>query len=186
MKADIAIVAALDRLDGYASNGDIPWRLPEDLKNFRRLTLGGTVAYGKATLKTLPDWRLQGRRNILLSATLAEQQRKEGDARYVNLWVEPRPFAVPAQRRMEVAGDVREALEMHRETGATGPLFVIGGTRAWEEASQIKSCSVIAFITRIMVDMKCDQHADFSLPNLVHEGPIQFEPIPSRLEIWTN
>ena len=47
------------------------FRIPEDLKNFRRLTLNHTIIFGRKTLKTFPNQQpLDGRRNIILSKTL--------------------------------------------------------------------------------------------------------------------
>jgi dihydrofolate reductase len=50
-------------------DGSIPWRLPEDLKLFRSLTMGSTVLMGRATWDSLPDaFRpLPGRRNLVMT-----------------------------------------------------------------------------------------------------------------------
>ncbi|CAM4269977.1 Dihydrofolate reductase [Mycobacterium basiliense] len=49
--------------------GDIPWRLPEDLAHFKRVTMGHTVVMGRRTWESLPaEVRpLPGRRNVVLS-----------------------------------------------------------------------------------------------------------------------
>ncbi|MCV7123088.1 dihydrofolate reductase [Mycobacterium lacus] len=49
--------------------GDIPWRLPEDLARFKRLTMGHTVVMGRRTWDSLParSRPLPGRRNVVLS-----------------------------------------------------------------------------------------------------------------------
>jgi dihydrofolate reductase len=58
---------AADRVIGNA--GAIPWRLPEDMKLFRSLTMGATVLMGRATWDSLPpEFRpLPGRRNLVLT-----------------------------------------------------------------------------------------------------------------------
>jgi dihydrofolate reductase len=50
-------------------DGQLPWRIPEDLAHFRELTDGGTVVMGRATWESLPPrFRpLPGRRNVVLS-----------------------------------------------------------------------------------------------------------------------
>jgi dihydrofolate reductase len=55
------------------AGGALPWQLPEDLRLFRALTVGGTVVMGRRTWESLPPrFRpLPGRRNVVLSSTLA-------------------------------------------------------------------------------------------------------------------
>jgi dihydrofolate reductase len=54
------------------ADGALPWHLPEDLRLFRALTLGGTVVMGRRTWESLPARvrPLPGRRNVVLSSTL--------------------------------------------------------------------------------------------------------------------
>jgi len=54
------------------ADGALPWHLPEDLRLFRALTLGGTVVMGRRTWESLPAQvrPLPGRRNVVLSSTL--------------------------------------------------------------------------------------------------------------------
>ena len=49
--------------------GDIPWRVPEDLARFKRVTMGHTVVMGRRTWDSLPARvrPLPGRRNVVLS-----------------------------------------------------------------------------------------------------------------------
>ena len=58
---------AAGRVIGRA--GDIPWHVPEDQANFRRLTRGNTVLMGRATWDSLPQrFRpLPDRRNVVLT-----------------------------------------------------------------------------------------------------------------------
>ncbi len=65
MKISIIVAAATNNVIGR--DGELPWRLPEDLKRFKQLTSGKPVIMGRLTYesigKPLPD-----RRNIVLSA----------------------------------------------------------------------------------------------------------------------
>ncbi|SPM37454.1 Dihydrofolate reductase [Mycobacterium rhizamassiliense] len=49
--------------------GDIPWRVPEDLAHFKKVTLGHTAVMGRRTWDSLPApvRPLPGRRNVVLS-----------------------------------------------------------------------------------------------------------------------
>ncbi len=65
-----AIVAmASNRVIGR--NGALPWRLPEDLRWFKKLTLGHPVVMGRKTMESLGR-PLPKRRNIVLSRGLEQ------------------------------------------------------------------------------------------------------------------
>ena len=50
-------------------DGGLPWRLPEDMKHFRRVTMGKPVLMGRVTYESIPPrFRpLPGRTNIILT-----------------------------------------------------------------------------------------------------------------------
>ena len=89
---------AHDRVIGV--DGQLPWRLPEDMALFRRLTTGSTVVMGRRTWESLPErFRpLPGRTNVVLTS-------------------DPTWSADGAHR----AGSVAEVLDGHES------LWVIGG-----------------------------------------------------------
>lgn len=65
------LIACVDKNFGIGRGGQLLFKIPEDLKNFRRLTLGHTIIFGRKTLATFPNGQpLDGRRNIILSRTL--------------------------------------------------------------------------------------------------------------------
>jgi dihydrofolate reductase len=78
----IAIVVAYAENRGIGNRGELPWRLPSDLRRFRELTIGDTVLMGRKTFESLPDaFRpLPGRRNVVLSADRAFQPNAVGAA----------------------------------------------------------------------------------------------------------
>jgi dihydrofolate reductase len=47
-------------------DGDLPWRLPADLRHFKALTLGKPMIMGRKTFESLPGL-LPGRRHIVLT-----------------------------------------------------------------------------------------------------------------------
>jgi dihydrofolate reductase len=47
-------------------DGGLPWRLPEDLKRFKAMTMGKPMIMGRKTFESLPG-RLPGRRHIVLT-----------------------------------------------------------------------------------------------------------------------
>jgi len=71
----IAIVGmASNRVIG--KDGTLPWRLPEDLKFFKKTTLGHPILMGRKTFDSIGK-PLPGRRNIVLSRTMASREGVE-------------------------------------------------------------------------------------------------------------
>jgi dihydrofolate reductase len=67
-----AIVAVAE--DGVIGRrGDLPWRLPGDLKWFKKITLGHIVLMGRKTWESLPG-ALPGRQNWVLSRTAKNEE----------------------------------------------------------------------------------------------------------------
>ncbi|MCC7325623.1 MAG: dihydrofolate reductase [Burkholderiales bacterium] len=62
----LAVIAAVARNGVIGAGNALPWRLPEDLKRFRTLTIGHTVIMGRKTWDSLPR-ALPGRQNIVVS-----------------------------------------------------------------------------------------------------------------------
>src|SRR5688572_32969816 len=63
---ELVLIAALDRQGAIGRDNDLPWRLPDDLKRFKRLTLGKPVLMGRKTAESLGR-ALPGRRNLVLT-----------------------------------------------------------------------------------------------------------------------
>jgi len=71
----VTLVAAVGANNVIGRDGDLPWRLPEDLKHFKALTLGHPMVMGRATFESIgrplpgrttivvtrqPDWTADG------------------------------------------------------------------------------------------------------------------------------
>lgn len=65
--AALSLIVAHDETLLIGRDGDLPWRLPNDLKHFKALTLGQTVLMGRKTWESLPRRPLPGRENRVLS-----------------------------------------------------------------------------------------------------------------------
>jgi len=105
----LSLVAAMAHGRVIGREGSLPWTLPEDLKNFRRLTLGRVLVMGRRTFESLGR-PLPERRNLVLS-------RQPG-------------YHPPG---VEVVGSLEEALARARAVGA-GELMVIGGGSLYAQA----------------------------------------------------
>lgn len=62
----VYLVAAVARNGVIGARGQLPWRLPEDLRHFRKITLGHPVIMGRRTWQSLGK-PLPGRENIVIS-----------------------------------------------------------------------------------------------------------------------
>lgn len=98
----LILIAALDRKHAIGRDNALPWRLSDDLKRFKALTLGKPLLMGRKTAQSLGR-ALPGRRNLVLT--------RSGEA----------PFA-----GMEAVGSTEQALEYAQADGAA-ELCVIGG-----------------------------------------------------------
>ena len=101
----IHLIWAQEDNGGIGKNGKLPWHISEDLKNFKRLTLGSTILMGRNTWESLPVRPLPERRNIVLSS-------KE----------------IP---NVECYTSVEECIEKLDDDG-TDKFFVIGGSTVYQ------------------------------------------------------
>jgi dihydrofolate reductase len=106
----ISLVAAVARNGVIGRDSGIPWRIPEDARRFRELTLGHPVVMGRRTWDSLPDrFRpLPGRRNVVVTRTPA----REGEG-------------------AERVGSLGEAMAL---LDGAERVFVIGGGELYAEA----------------------------------------------------
>jgi len=63
----LIIIAALNNKRVIGKDGKIPWHVSEDLKRFKRLTLGHVVLMGRKSFESLGK-PLPGRRNVVLTS----------------------------------------------------------------------------------------------------------------------
>ena len=101
----IAVAAmAVNRVIGHA--GRIPWHLPEDLRWFKELTMGGTLLMGRVTYESIGR-PLPGRQTIVLS-------RREG-------------LQIPG------VAVIRDLSQLRQAAGASEG-FVVGGAEIYRVA----------------------------------------------------
>lgn len=67
------LIAAMAKNRVIGNKGQLPWHLPEDLQNFKRLTTGGIIVMGRKTYESIGR-PLPNRRNIILSSQKLEGQ----------------------------------------------------------------------------------------------------------------
>lgn len=85
--------------------GRLPWHIPEDLKFFKRITMGHPILMGRKTFESIGK-PLPGRRNIVLSRSMA-----------------PQPGLVV----------IRDAGDLALVCGADETVFLIGGAQLFRD-----------------------------------------------------
>ena len=102
----ITIIVAKSNNGIIGKDGDLPWRIPEDLKRFKRLTTGNIVVMGRKTYDSIGR-PLPNRKNIVIS-------------RNTSLKIEG----------VEVEQDLIDVLKRNQEEN----VYVIGGGQIYVEA----------------------------------------------------
>lgn len=107
MKQTLTMIAAASANNLIGVKGQVPWRIPEDMRRFKELTLNHPVIMGRKTWLSIPEeYRpLSERRNIILSRTIEKE------------------------RGMYVARNIGESLMF---AGGKN-LFIIGGQQIYEQ-----------------------------------------------------
>jgi dihydrofolate reductase len=94
----IQLVVARARNGIIGRNGALPWHLPEDLKRFKRLTLGTAMVMGRKTFDSLPGL-LPKRRHIVITRDRAWQAEGAEVAHSL-----PEAFALAAPNDVSIIG----------------------------------------------------------------------------------
>ncbi|MCS3811123.1 dihydrofolate reductase [Xanthomonas sp. 4461] len=98
----LTLIVAFDRNNAIGRDNDLPWKLPDDLKRFKALTLGKPILMGRKTAQSLGR-ALPGRLNLVLT--------RSGQV----------PFA-----GMQAVASIDQAIQRAGQEGAQ-ELCVIGG-----------------------------------------------------------
>lgn len=103
----LSLIAAIASNGVIGRGGDLPWHLPDDLKHFKKLTIGHTILMGRRTYESIGR-PLPRRRSVVLSRSV--EFRPEGVEVFASL-----------DAALAACGD-------HEE------VFVIGGRAVYEAA----------------------------------------------------
>ena len=66
----VSAIVCIGYNGSIGNKGQLLYHIPEDMKRFRKTTVGHTVIMGRKTFESLPDGPLSNRRNIVISKTL--------------------------------------------------------------------------------------------------------------------
>ena len=102
----VSLIAAMSENRVIGRGGHLPWRLPDDLKYFKQLTLGHAVIMGRRTFESIGR-PLPQRRSIVVSRSLS----------------------TPPHLQIEIVRTLHDAMQL-----AGDAAFVIGGAMLYAEA----------------------------------------------------
>lgn len=123
---------------GIGKNNNLPWKLPLDLKMFKKITTscpqGNAIIMGRKTFESFQCKPLPNRLNIIISKS---QKLSQNDS-------------------VKEVGDLKEALALSREVQPEGRAFVIGGSKVFEEA--LPDCRYV-YETLVADEVECDVFA---------------------------
>jgi dihydrofolate reductase len=105
----VTIVAAVARNGVIGVDGGLPWRLPDDLRRFKQLTLGHVLVMGRKTFESIGH-PLPGRATIVVTRN---------------------PSWDPGSAEVRVAGSVSEAIAAAASLDSN--VFVVGGGEVYAE-----------------------------------------------------
>jgi dihydrofolate reductase len=71
MSAPLVLVLAMADNGVIGDRGAIPWRIPQDMKRFKALTIGHPIVMGRKTWESFPKRPLPGRTNIVITRDAA-------------------------------------------------------------------------------------------------------------------
>ena len=68
----MTIIAALTRKGVIGRDNDMPWHISEESKQFKKLTLGGTLIMGRKTFESIDSRPLPRRKHIIVSRSMPD------------------------------------------------------------------------------------------------------------------
>jgi len=143
----LSVIVATTPKGGIGKDGALPWKLPEDMAYFKRVTLAvssanrrNAVIMGRKTWESIPEkFRpLPNRLNVVLTKAAAAAD-----------------FKSTYPDGVLVASSVAGAFEQLQKLEDIEEIFVIGGAAAYQEAVTMDVCKRL-YITRVAKDLECD------------------------------
>ncbi len=140
---------------GIGLNNKVPWHISDDLKHFRKLTTEtrnlekrNAVIMGRLTWQSIPDkYRpLKGRFNVILSRDAGLLNSVDDD--------------IISSSNCTYSSSLPDALDLVSKMDDIENVFIIGGSRAYNEAMNHHNCRYI-YATIVEYIGKCDTHIDY-------------------------
>ena len=145
-----SLIVAVGKNNEIGKNNQLLWHIPEDLKNFKKITTGKTVIMGRNTYKSIGR-ALPNRINIVLSRNFLEtdEKVKEDKKKYEN-----------ETTKLEFYNDFQKVIEKYKDLKEE--IFIIGGGEIYKKSLEM---GIIKRIYMSRVDFS-DNEADAYFPKI--------------------
>ena len=70
-RKELKLIVAYDRNQGIGKDGKLAWKIPSDMRWFKKITHGETIVMGRKTFESIGK-PLEGRLNIIISKTMSK------------------------------------------------------------------------------------------------------------------
>jgi dihydrofolate reductase len=127
----VAMIVACSENGVIGVDGDLPWRLPTDLRHFMRSTKGCPVVMGRKTFESLHQ-PLLNRLIVVVSRTMSDD-RDDG---------------------VRVAGSIEDAIAIGEASDMDGPIWIAGGGHIYKEA--MGTPGMVDLIVRTLVHTRIE------------------------------
>ena len=145
-----SLIVAVGKNNEIGKNNQLLWHIPEDLKNFKKITTGKMVIMGRNTYKSIGR-ALPNRTNIVLSKNSLEIEKKieEDRKKYEN-----------ETTKLEFYDDFQKVIEKYKDLKEE--IFIIGGGEIYKKSLEM---GIIKRIYMSHVDFS-DNKADAYFPKI--------------------
>ena len=145
-----SLIVAVGKNNEIGKNNQLLWHIPEDLKNFKKITTGKTVIMGRNTYKSIGR-ALPNRTNIVLSRNFLEtdEKVKEDKKKYEN-----------ETTKLEFYDDFQKVIEKYKDLKEE--IFIIGGGEIYKKSLEME---IVKRIYMSRVDFS-DNEADAYFPKI--------------------
>ena len=148
----VSIIVAADERNGIGCRGQVPWRLPADLKRFKDLTIGHCLIMGRKTFESIGK-PLPGRQVIVITRRAGYVPLHPSQPRSSANRVGKGGWPAPAEVRPPwVVGSLEQALQMAEQAGES-KAFIAGGGEIYAQSMRIADK---LYLTRVHTVVEAD------------------------------
>lgn len=157
----ITLIAATDKNDLIGNNGKLPWKIPEDMEFFKRVTTNNIVVMGRKTYISIGS-PLKNRVNVILSSSILENFDKDRTIEsYSNDVIVVNSF-----------GDLKMFSDRN--------VFIIGGRSIYKQTFDLGLADKL-LISRINDEFEGNEH----LPEIPKEYKVsQVLKLSDKVSVW--
>ncbi len=161
----IKLIAATDLNFGIGKDGNLLFKIPEDLRLFKQLTTGNIVLMGRKTFESIGCKSLSDRINIVISST--KKYENEGVIAFDNL---------------------ETVVEYSKQNFSDKDLYVIGGGQVYEECIKYADEIILTKYNKVYEDVDTyfpvDIMDNFSEADVIMEG--SYEGTEFKTTVFTR